>query len=166
MHFSDLSNRNSHTHISSLVNIIYFMTCSIIHINRQLTCPLLQWYYFDCKKFVNLRDSDWIWVFASYICSQQNKYYIAFPYLFGCYTYVPFHMLQILLVIRWGWGWYRLYLVDDSESGRGRSPNSDTESETRFNPYHHKTEPSNIFIIPNTIMSLQTKQKHNIDNSV
>ena len=42
----------------------------------------------------------------------------------------------------------------------------DTESETRFNPYHPETEPNNEFIIPNTIMSLQTKQKHNIDNSV
>ena len=40
------------------------------------------------------------------------------------------------IIIRWGWGWYRLNLVDDSVSGQGRSRSSDTESETRFNPYH------------------------------
>ena len=58
------------------------------------------------------------------------------------------------------------YLVDDSVSGRGRSPSLDTESEIRFNPYHPETEPNNDFIILNTIMSLQIKQKHSIDNSV
>ena len=57
-----------------------------------------------------------------------------------------------------------LYLVDDFVSGRGRR---DTESETiTRDPYHPKTEPNNEFLIPNIIMSLKTKQKHNIDNSV
>ena len=48
----------------------------------------------------------------------------------------------------------------------GVAPSLDTESETRFNPYHPEFEPNNEFIILNTIMSLQTKQKHSIDHSV